>query len=247
MTTRGHHGLLLGAGGGSAPTNAFSTAIAATSPMFWFRMNETSGSTAFNSGSAGNGAYSGSISYNQGALVAGESASSSILFDSTGEVLRIPAAVIAASGIADADWKGYFMWLYKGTMNGNLTPRLFGRQASGNLYVRGDAGVNIQVRTGAAAQATTSTASSILKDNAPHMIMLTKCSDGVTHDNVKLWADHTKIFDNNQTITVNSNEFQLANNYNNSEYTYGQYSEFVWSRGNYSEAQMAAIRAAWSP
>lgn len=237
-------GLLLRGSGASA--NAFSTAVLALSPMIYLRLNQTSGTVATNSGSAGNANYSGAVTLNQGALVANESAASSVLFDAASEVVDIPMTVISTAGIADADWKGVLGFCYAGTMAGNTGTRIFGRQASGNFYVRGD-GTNIAIRTGAAAEAATGTLSSVLKDNNPHFIMVAKCSDGVTHDSVRLYVDGTQIWSNNQTITVNSNAYQIGNNYNNSQYCYGRYGEFFWSKGNYSQAQVDAILDAWSP
>jgi hypothetical protein len=227
--------------------NAFSNAVLAISPMFYIRLNDASGTTATNSGSAGNGTILSTTTWNNGPLVANESNANSILCDASGEAMDINTSVITAAGIADADWKGVWGVCYAGTMDGNTTARIFGRQASANFYVRGDAGANIRIRTGAAAEADTGVASSILKDGNPHFIMVAKCSDGVTHDSVRLYVDGTQIWANNQTITVNSNTYQLANNYNFSAYTYGRYGEFFWSKGNYSQTQVDAILNAWAP
>lgn len=215
--------------------------------MFYFRLNETSGTTATNSGTAGNATILSTTTWNNGPLVGNESNANSILCDATNEAMSISAATVLASGIADADWKGVIGWCYAGTMAGNGSARIFGRQAAANLYVRSDAGANIFIRTGAAAEANTGVSGSILKDGNPHFIMIAKCSDGVTHDSVRLYVDGAQIWSNNQTITVNSNEYQLANNYNFANYCYGRYGEFFWSKGNYSQAQVDAILDAWTP
>lgn len=235
-------------GGGGPALNEFSNAILALSPMFYIRLNQTSGTTATNSGTGGNGTVPGGVSWNQGALVDNESAGNSVLFDASGEAMDISSTVVAASGIADADWKGVLGFVYAGTGGGNnASIRIFGRQASANFYVRADVSGNIRIRTGAAAEADTGVSGAILKDGDPHFIMVAKVSDGVTHDSVRLYVDGAQIWASNQTITVNSNTYQLANNYNNSQYTYGRYAEFFWSKGNYSQAQIDAINSAWAP
>ena len=233
-------------GGGGPALNEFSNAILALSPMFYFRLNQTSGTTATNSGTAGNATVSAGATWNQGALVGDESDANSILFDASGEALDITPSVITAAGIADADWKGVWGICYSGTMAGDSGARIFGRQGGANFYVRGDR-TNIAIRTGAAAETATSTPSSVLKDNNPHFIMVAKCSDGVTHDNVRLYIDGAQIWSNNQTITCTSSQYQLANNFNNNQYCYGRYGEFFWSKGNYSQAQIDAINDAWVP
>jgi hypothetical protein len=234
---------------GTGPTlNAFSNAVLAISPMFYLRLNQTTGTTATNSGSAGNGTILSTTTWNHGPLVANESNANSILCDAANEAMSISAVTIAASSIADADWKGVLGFCYGGTGGGNSgSVRIFGRQASANFYVRGDTSANIRIRTGAAAEADTGVASSVLKDGNPHFVMVAKVSDGVTHDNVRLYIDGAQIWSSNQTITVNSNEYQLANNYNNAQYTYGRYGEFFWSKGNYSQTQVDAILNAWDP
>ena len=235
-------------GGGGPALNEFSNAILALSPMFYLRLNQTSGTTATNSGTAGNGTYLSTTSLNQGALAGNESAASSCLCDAVNEAIELNATALSAAGIADADWKGVLGFVYAGTGGGNhASIRSFGRQASANLYVRADVSGNIRIRTGAAAEADTGVSGSILKDGDPHFIMVAKVSDGVTHDSVRLYVDGTQIWASNQTITVNSNTFQLANNYNNAQYTYGRYAEFFWSKGNYSQAQIDAINDAWVP
>lgn len=93
MTTRGHHGVLLN-GAGAPPPSGLPGEILADSPAFYFRLNETSGTTANNETGGPDATYSG-VTLNQPALYPG--GDPSIRFTGGVEFVAIPASTLTVA------------------------------------------------------------------------------------------------------------------------------------------------------
>lgn len=92
MTTRGHHGILLNAG--AAPPADLRTAILADSPNFYYRLNETSGTTANNETGGADATYNG-VTLNQPPLYTG--GEPSVRFSGGTQSVGIPASLWASA------------------------------------------------------------------------------------------------------------------------------------------------------
>jgi hypothetical protein len=73
------------------PTSAYGRAVAADSPIGWWRLGDTSGTAAVDQTGANNGTYTGGVTLNQPALVPAETDKAVALNGSTGYA-RVPAA-----------------------------------------------------------------------------------------------------------------------------------------------------------
>jgi hypothetical protein len=73
------------------PTSAYGRAVAADRPIGWWRLGDTTGTTALDQMAANNGAYAGGATLGQPALVAAET-NKAVAFNGTTGTVRVPAA-----------------------------------------------------------------------------------------------------------------------------------------------------------
>jgi hypothetical protein len=73
-------------------TSAYSNAVLGDGPSGYWRLGETSGSSAVDASGGDNGAYTNSPSLGQASLLAGDSASKAVSFDGTNDYVRVPSS-----------------------------------------------------------------------------------------------------------------------------------------------------------
>ena len=235
-------------GGGGGGGTAFRDAMLALSPQILIRPVDSSapgGGVATNSGSyAGSGVtYAGDVLYNRGALNLGSGENS--VENVASSVLNLSGTAVNSAGITASagSWFGVISCIYCGTGAGNATARILYRQASVSQYIRID-GTNISLVLPSGTY-NTGIASSTIKDNEPHLLMLVRLASG----GVTLYIDGVAAYNvpAGTMSLITNNSFQWGRNNNNNENCLGKYSYMMIAMGSYIQAQIDAINAAWAP
>lgn len=226
--------------GDPAPTT-FWDAIAATSPELWLKLNESSGSTAVNSGSGANGTINGTVSYSQGSLCSGQAGANSIGTaaspngdargpTSSGNISCVVGICYAGAGTSSSGacvlWRTIFS-----NING--------------AYLRIDQ-TNIIVQPRASAGGIdTGVASSVLKDGNPHLILVGNVAE--TPNTLQMWVDGSLVWTHGSAQTLELNgTLVVARNGNSTQYAIGRFADAFLSVGA-TAAQISAINSNWTP
>lgn len=100
----------------------YSDLIKSTGPLGYWRLNETSGTTAFDiSGNGLNGTYSGGCTQNNGAAISKDGTANSVAFDGISGIVTLPSGLTLAS----TDAVSIEFWAYAPTANITQTASAF--------------------------------------------------------------------------------------------------------------------------
>ena len=187
---------------GSAPSSDYVTEVSADSPIAWWRLEETSGTTAGDSSGNGNhGTYGSGVTLNQAPLIlSGRSIAATAASNAA-----IDAPDIVASTVLSAS-----IWI-KAASAPSADRALFGKFRSGfsapwivSLLSTGAVRVRLRYQNSATGEAVVTSPASV-SDGMPHHISFTwdKASDNI----VRLYVDGVQVATSaawNQTIWVGS-------------------------------------------
>ena len=192
------------AGGGSVtspPSTTYSRAVNTTSPLAYYRLDETSGPVAHDASGNGNGGiYSSTgVTYGAGGLV-GDSDSSATFDGASGDVL------VGASPSLDLTSGTVEGWFKGGTQPGGMSLHyLFGKPGVVDVYL--GTGGDLQIYdngVGGGAQLT----HAVINDNAIHYIAVT-FNSGVT-DGTIVYLDGQRILTTTTTVSSQAYPFSIG-------------------------------------
>lgn len=223
--------------GGPGPGGDWTDAINAIAPQIWLRMADT-GTQAANDGSGvDDGTVHGSAHFQAGALV-DDSGSDSIGFTAAGQWIEVPN-----NGTNGSSWTGIVGLIYRGRGGGNTSARILFRDYDASALYINLSSTNVSLNI-SGSSIDTGVPSASVRDGEPHLFLLAILTAGTPSfyiDGELVWTSA------GYSMTVANTPWHIVRNSSYAEYTYGRYSDFVVAKGTYTQDQVDAINAAWSP